>query len=114
MLELVESKKSGLFTILDSACQGNSPTEFFESEFFKKNQKNKLVKRAKGDRARNKKKGKKGKVFYFLLMFIFDCGVGRVFLMSSHKSLICFFPKHSIFVVVVVNLMNSFLILRKR
>jgi len=64
MIDLVEDSKQGMFTILDSQCQAPKPdVEAFDQEFFKKNGKNALLKRAKGDgkKGKGKKKGKKGK-----------------------------------------------------
>ena len=64
MIDLVEDMKKGMFTILDSQCQAPKPdVEAFDQEFFKRNGKNALLKRAKGDgKGKKKKKGKeKGK-----------------------------------------------------
>merc|ERR1711879_910144 len=64
MIDLVEDSKMGMFTILDSQCQAPKPdVEAFDQEFFKKNNKSELVKRAK--QKRKKKDAGKNKKKYF-------------------------------------------------
>merc|ERR1712096_278000 len=58
-----EKKKTGMFAILDSACNGPKPTsESFYNEFFKRHgEMSKYLKRAKGPKSSGKKKKKKAK-----------------------------------------------------
>jgi len=60
MLKTVEAKKTGLFYLLDSACQAPKPdVEAFHQELFKKQKGNKMLKNAKAKKTKGKKKKKK-------------------------------------------------------
>jgi len=60
-IAMIEKKKTGMFAILDSACNGPKPTsESFCNEFFKRHGKmTKYLKKAKGPKSSGKKKKKK-------------------------------------------------------
>jgi len=70
MIDLVEDNKTGLFFLLDSACNAPEPNvEAFHQEFFDKHKKSDIVSIAKSDgkqkRGKKKKKGGRGKKGYF-------------------------------------------------